>query len=174
MRLNLYEMKHLMRYEGYTSKERVDDILDKISKYGIKSLTPMEKEFLDSHKLGKEEEFHDKLAKSETETVFEDDNGLFKFEFDSCEEHGDETHYLGTLYVPDIVWSTGEKIKKIEGRLEGRLVVFSNGQISPDFYSVEKDPKSGEHYDVFEFCNGLEYELDSFLDYVISELDQKD
>ena len=29
-------MKHLMRYEGYTSNERTDDILDKISKYGIK------------------------------------------------------------------------------------------------------------------------------------------
>jgi hypothetical protein len=39
-------MKHLMRYEGYTSTERVDDILDKISKYGIKSLTQLEKEFL--------------------------------------------------------------------------------------------------------------------------------
>ena len=28
-------MKHLMRYEGYSSKERVDDILDKISKYPL-------------------------------------------------------------------------------------------------------------------------------------------
>ena len=29
------------------------------------------------------------------------------------------------------------------------------------------------NYDVFEFCNGLEYELDSFIDYVVSELDDK-
>jgi hypothetical protein len=43
-----YTMKHLMRYEGYTSKERVDDILDKISKYGMKSITKLEKDFLDS------------------------------------------------------------------------------------------------------------------------------
>lgn len=172
--MNIYDMKHLMRYEGYTSKERTDDILDKISKYGIKSLTPMEKEFLDSHKLGKEEELHDKLAKSETETTFEDDNGLFKFEFDSCEDYGDEVHYLGTLYVPDITWSIGKKVEKIEGRLEGRIVVYSNGQMSPDFYSVQKDPNNGDNYDVFEFCNGLEYELDSFLDYVVSELEQKD
>lgn len=171
MKCTSHIMKHLMRYEGYTSKERVDDILDKISKYGIKSLTPMEKEFLDSHKSGEEEKYHDKLAKSETETTFEDDNGYFKFEFDSCEDYGDETHYLGTLYVPDLKWPNG---KKIEGRLEGRLIVFSNGQVSPDFYSIQKDPKSGDHYDVFEFCNGLEYELDSFLDYVASELEQKD
>ena len=37
-------MKHLMRYEGYTSRERVDDILDKISKR-IK-LSSKEEEFL--------------------------------------------------------------------------------------------------------------------------------
>jgi hypothetical protein len=164
-------MKHLMRYEGYTSKERVDEILDKISKYGINSLTSMEKEFLDSHSMGKEEEFHDKLTKSETETTFEDDNGLFKFEFDSCEEYDDEVHYLGTLYVPDLVFENG---KRIEGILGGRIVVYRNGQISPDFYSIQKDKKSGENYDVFEFCNGLEYELDSFIDYVVSELEQKD
>ena len=169
--MSLYYMKHLMRYEGYTSIERTDEILDKISKYGMKSLTPLEKEFLDSHKLGKEEELHDKLAKSETENIFEDDNGHFKFEFDSCEDYGDELHYLGILYVPDLELENG---KRIEGRLEGRIVVYENGQVSPDFYSVQKDPKSLDHYDVFEFCNGLEYELDSFIDYVVSELEQKD
>ncbi len=163
-------MKHLMRYEGYTSKERVDDILDKISKYGIKSLSWLEKEFLDSHKSGKEEELHDKLAKEESETVFEDDMGYFKFEHSETEDYGDEFHYIGTLYVPDLEFPNGTKIK---GRLEGRIVVYQNGQISPDFYSVKKDPSSGDNYDVFEFCNGLEYELDSFLDYVVSELQDK-
>jgi hypothetical protein len=171
MRNVKHDMKHLMRYEGYTSNERADDILDKISKYGISSLTPLEKEFLDSHKSGKQEELHDKLAKSETETTFEDDNGLFKFEFDSCEDYGDEVHYLGTLYVPDLELPGG---RTIEGRLSGRIIVYSNGQTSPDFYSIQKDPRSGDNYDVFEFCNGLEYELDSFIDYVVSELEQKD
>ena len=164
-------MKHLMRYEGYTSKERTDDILDKISKYGMMSLTSLEKQFLDAHKSGQEEEYHDKLAKSETENTFEDDNGYFKFEFDSCEEYDDgEVHYLGTLYVPDLELPN---VKKIEGRLEGRIVVYGDGQISPDFYSIEKDPISQDPYDIFEFCNGLEYEFDSFIDYVISELKEK-
>lgn len=174
MRSEKRNMKHLMRYEGYTAKERADEILDKISKYGMISLTPLEKEFLDSHKFGKEEELHNKLSKSESENVFIDDNGLFKFEFDSCEDYGDETHYIGTLYVPDIAWSSGKKVERIEGRLEGRIVVFSNGQISPDFYSIQKDPKTKDNYDVFDFCLGLEYELDSFLDYVVFELEQKD
>lgn len=171
MRTKTRIMKHLMRYEGYTSKERVDDILDKISKYGMSSLTSLEKQFLDSHKSGQEEEYHNKITKEESESVFEDDFGYFKFEHKETENYGDEIHYLGTLYVPDLVWSNG---KKIEGILEGRIIVYYNGSVSPDFYSIEKDSKSGDHYDVFEFCNGLEYELDSFIDYVVGELESKD
>lgn len=163
-------MKHLMRYEGYTSKERVDDILDKISKYGMESLTDDERVFLDSHKSGEEEVYHNKLVKKESETVFEDDMGYFKFELQEVEDYSDEIHYIGTLYVPDLELNSG---KKIEGRLHGRIVYFNNGQISPDFYSIEKD-KDNEDYDVFEFCNGLEYELDSFLDYVVNELQSEE
>ena len=158
-------MKHLMRYEGYTTKERVDDILDKISKYGINSISPLEKEFLDAHASGKEEDVHKKITKQESETVFEDDFGYFKFEHQETEDYGDEIHYIGILYVPDLEFPDG---KRLEGRLEGRLVVFEDGNTSPDFFHYV----SGDvYYDVFEFCNGLEYELDSFLDYVASELD---
>lgn len=155
-------MKHLMRYEGYTSKERTDDILDKISKYGILSLTHSEKDFLDSHSSGEEEEFHDKIAKKEQETVFEDDSGYFKFEHKEIELFDDEIHYIGTIYVPDLELPNG---KRIEGRLDGKIIVYKSGQNSPDF---EKDD-----YDIFEFCNGLEYELDNFIDYVVGELEEK-
>jgi len=159
-----------MRYEGYTSRERVDDILDKISKYGMKSLTSLEKEFLNSFKTGEEEKTHDKIAKEETESIFEDDNGYFKFEHEETEDYGDEIHYIGTLYVPSLEFPNG---KKIEGRLEGRIIVYTkSGQNSPDFYSVSKKANE-DGYDVFEFCNGLEYELDNFIDYVVSELEEK-
>jgi hypothetical protein len=163
-------MKHLMRYDGYTAKERADEILDKISKYGIISLTILERKFLDSHKLGKEEELHNMLSMSESENVFVDDNGLFKFEFDSCEEYDDRVHYLGILYVPDLL----DNGKLIEGRLEGKIVVFSDGEIYPDFYSIQKDPVTHDNYDISLFCSDTEFELDSFLDYVVSELEQKD
>jgi hypothetical protein len=163
-------MKHLMRYEGYSTKERVDDILDKISKYGISSITPREKEFLDAHASGAEEEVHKILTKEESERVFEDDYGYFKFELDEIEDYGDETHYIGTMYVPDLEFKSG---KRIEGRLEGRIVVFSNGETSPDFFSIE-GKRNKDKYDIFEFCNGLEYELDSFIDYVVSELENSD
>ena len=74
------------------------------------------------------------------------------------------------MYVPDLEFPSG---KKIEGRLEGRIVVFENGTTSPDFYSVSKR-KNQDSYDIFEFCNGLEYELDSFIDYIIGELKNSD
>jgi len=163
-------MKHLMRYEGYTAQQRVDDILDKISKYGMASLRDDEKDFLNAHKAGNQEEIHNKMISNESDTIFEDDNGHFKFEHSETEDYGDELHYIGTLYVPDLVFPNG---KKIEGRLEGRIIVYSTGQVSPDFYSIKKDPHTHDNYDVFEFCNGLEYELDSFIDYVVSELDEK-
>jgi len=157
-----------MRYENYTSTERMDDILDKISKYGIDSLSDLEKEFLDSHKTGKEQELHDKLAKSEVETTFEDDLGKFTFELSEVQKiknkggELEEIEIIGTLYVPDLELSSG---KKVEGRLEGKIIKYSNGTTSLEF---EKDG-----YDVFEFCNGLEYELDSFIDYVVLEIDEK-
>jgi hypothetical protein len=163
-------MKHLMRYEGYSTKERVDDILDKISKYGIASITPREREFLDAHALGSEEEVHNLLTKEESEMVFEDDFGYFKFELSEIEDYGDEIHYIGTMYVPDLELPSG---KKIEGILSGRIVVYENGTNSPDFYSTH-GRKNKDKYDIFEFCNGLEYELDSFIDYVISELENSD
>ena len=160
-------MKHLMRYEGYTTTQRVDDILDKIFKHGIKSISSLEKQFLDAHKSGNEEELHNQLAKEESEKFFEDDAGMFKFEFDSIEEYEDEIHYLGTLTCPDLI----ENGKTISGRLEGRIVYYPETTFtSPDF-GVQIN---GKDFDSFDFCEGYEYELDSFIDYVVSELENKD
>jgi hypothetical protein len=151
-----------MRYEGYSVQERIDDILDKISKYGITSLTPLEKEFLDSNSSGQENEVHDKIKYLENDQIFEDDAGPFKFEYKETEEFENETHHIGTLYVPDLDLGNGEII---EGRLEGKIISYINGQTALEF---EKDG-----YDIFEFCNGLEYEIDTFVDYVIEELKEE-
>jgi hypothetical protein len=154
-----------MRYENYTASERVDDILDKISKYGIKSLTKLEKDFLDSHSTGGQEEIHKIITKEESERVFEDDSGRFKFEFEEIKDYVDEKHYIGKMYVPDLEFTNGSKI---EGILSGRIIAFSNGTTIPDFYS-DKDNR-----DIFEFCEGLEHELDVFVDYIIEELKNYD
>ena len=163
-------MKHLMRYEGYDTQERLNDILDKISKHGVSSLTTLEKEFLDSHSSNKENEVHDKIKYLESDKVFEDDNGYFKFEYDKTENHGDELFIFGTIYVPKIEWENGEEI---EGRISGKIIVYPNGQVIPDFEKIIILKGKEVTYDIFEFCSGLEYELDNFIDYVISELDEK-
>jgi hypothetical protein len=153
-----------MRFESYSEQERLDDILDKISKYGENSLTDLEKKFLKSWDTNTQSKVHDELKWIENEQVFEDDDGYFKFEFKEWEDYGDEQHFIGTLYVPDLEWDDNDE--KVEGILEGRIVKYENGMISPDFTN------SGG-YDVFDFCNGIEYELDSFIDYVISEIEEK-
>lgn len=160
-------MNHLLKFGNYTASQRLDDILDKISKYGMSSLSKLEKEFLAAHKTGKEQDAHDKLSKKEIETTFEDDFGYFKFELKDIhkiesEDDPEEFYFLGNLYVPDLELDRG---KKISGNLKGKIIRYSNGVISLDF---QKDD-----YDVFEFCNGLEYELDSFIDWIVSEIEQK-
>jgi len=160
-------MKHLMRYEGYTTAQRVDDILDKISKHGIKSLSNLEKDFLDAQKYGGEENVHQELNKIESERFFEDDSGLFKFEFDHIEYHNNEKHYFGILNCPDLILKGG---KSISGRLEGKIIYNTNTKMTiPDFISVF----NLDEFDIFDFCEGYEYELDSFIDYVVSELENK-
>jgi hypothetical protein len=156
-------MKHLIRFESYSEQDRLNDILSKILKYGEGSLTDLEKRFLQSWSTNTEKQVHDEIGKIETEQIFEDDNGYFKFEFKEWEDYGDEHHFIGTFYVPDLELENG---KKVVGILEGKIVKFENGTVSPDFFN-----KDG--YDIFEFCNGLEYELDGFIDYIIQEIEEK-
>ena len=163
-------MKHLMRYEGFSSSERLDEILDKISKFGINSISKEERIFLDSYKDGKEEKEHINLKFLENETILEDDSGFFKFEFRDINHYKDETHIIGIIYVPDLQFESGKRIK---GRLEGKIVVYDNGQTSPDFYVNMKNGNREIMFDVFEFLNGKEYEFDSFIDYVVGELKNK-
>jgi hypothetical protein len=59
----------------------------------------------------------------------------------------------------------------IEGNLVGRIVLFNTGDYSIEFEKTIIEKGEEVQYDVFEFCNGLEYELDSFIDYVIQELE---
>jgi len=158
-----------MKYEGYTTQQRVDDLLDKISKSGIKSLYILEKKFLDAHSNGfdKVEFIHNELIRIENETLFED--VLFKFELTDTILYGDETHYVGFLTCPDIKFGNG---KRIDGRLEGSIIVLSTGVLSPDFSKTILVKGKEVVYDIFEFCDGIEYELDSFIDYVVQELEK--
>ena len=143
-------------------------LLDKISKYGINSLTSFEKDFLDSYKEGKEEESHKELIKREIESVFVDDTGLFRFDFDSLDNFGEEWQYHGVLYLPDLRLPNGKILK---GELKGYISYYHEaGLTTPEFFYLTSN---GKIYEVFDFCEGFEYELDSFLDYVVMEIENK-
>jgi hypothetical protein len=49
--------------------------------------------------------------------------------------------------------------------MEGYILVLDHDNKVPVF------EKKG--YDILEFCNGLEYELDNFIDYVIETLEDE-
>ena len=162
-------MRHVIRYVGFSSNDRLDEILEKISKFGIDSITKEEKIFLDSHSSGEEEIEHRNLQFIENETVFEDDSG-FKFELTGIEYYECEYHIIGIMYVPDLKFESG---KKIEGRLKGKIVVYENGQTSPDFYFNMKNGSKEIMFDVFEFIDEKECEFDSFIEYIVNELKNK-
>lgn len=150
-------MNHIVRYESYSVDDRLNDILDKISKYGSLNLTNLEKEFLDSYRNGTQIEIHNKVKFLEDEIIFEDDFGNFKFEYKTSKKYKRSTHHYGTIYIMN---SVGDKC------LSGRIIEYNNGSTSLDFTSIEG-------CDIFEFCSGIEYELDSFIDYIISEIKEK-
>lgn len=155
-------MKHLIKFESYHD-EHLNQILDKINQSGIDSLSQNERDYLDAYSNDDEDKMT-KIEYEEGKRDFVSNDGYFKFTFDRCEDYGsDGCYYFGTLYCPSIEWSDSNK--KIEGVLEGSIILFPNGQILPDF---EKDG-----YDVLEFCNGIEYELDSFLQYVIDTIEDE-
>lgn len=150
----------------YSTLVKVNEVLDKISKYGIDSMTRHEKEFLDAYSTGDECDMVDKMCVLEGDTFYEDSN--FKFELGETKIIEDEIHYIGTLYVPDINFNNGITI---EGNLKGEIISFSNGTYSIEFEKNVVDIKGKKKlYDVYDFCSGMEYELDNFIDYIIQEL----
>ena len=143
--------------KDYNAQDRLDEILDKILEYDLKSLTINEMDFLNSWSLGLEEQYHIQLLLEETNIIFEND--YFKYEFIDKIIFEDEVHYVGVLYVPDLILENGNKVI---GKIEGVIISYSEGVNELEF---EKDG-----YDILEFCTGIEYELDSFVDYIISNL----
>jgi len=158
-------MKSLMLYEDFSSQDKTDELLDKISKYGILSLTDHEKDFLDAVSSGDDEVVKNKMRILSNDTFFEDD--YFKFELDDIKYKKNGIQYIGTLYVPDLE----KPHRTIEGNLKGKITLYNNGSYSLDFYKVVYEKGKEVEYDVFEFCGGLEYELDNFIDYIIQELE---
>lgn len=150
--------------EEISYQEKTDELLDKIYKYGITSLTTHEKDFLDAVSIGDDEVVKNKMKILSTDTIFEDE--LFKFELDDIKYGDDGIEYIGTIYVPDLY----KNRKMIDGNLKGKITLYNTGSYSLDFLKIVYERGKEVEYDIFEFCSGLEYELDNFIDYVVQEL----
>jgi hypothetical protein len=137
----------------------LNEILDKISKFGVSFLTKAEKEFLDAY--GQQDNVRmNKIQNEQINKRFSSIDSKFIFTLSDIEKFGEEdgTFYHGELLVPDLKLANGKIIK---GILNGHIWSINEHNI-PIF---EKDG-----YDVLEFCDGMEWEFDIFLDYVISTI----
>jgi hypothetical protein len=83
------------------------------------------------------------------------------------EDYGDEIHYLGTITCPDLV----ENGKTINGRIGGKIIYYPETTMTSPEFGIQIN---GKDFDIFDFCEGYEYELDNFIDYVVQELEKED
>lgn len=148
-------MDLIHKNNNYSSGDRLDEILDKISLFGRSSLSEMELDFLDSYASNQEDEVHALLIEVENETIFESDDGFFIFKLDEIHQLQDQIHLIGTIKVPDMIL----RGRTISGLLYGKIIIYKKNQFAVDF-------SDGKH-DIFEFCSGIEYELDTFIDEII-------
>jgi hypothetical protein len=135
--------------------DRLNRILDKIKIIGVKSLDKKELDFLNSFKNGDEEYFNKKFNSDKTQSTYISDDGFFMFNVENIEYIKDELRIVGIIFVPDLVI----KKKVIKGEIKGQIIVFNNKEVGLDFLKGK--------YDIFDFVNGLEYELDRFIDDLI-------
>jgi len=142
-------------YENHVDKEVEDlrdQILDKIGKEGIGSLTQYEKDFLNTFKNGNSQEFFNEKNKT-----FEDD--MFKFVLSNIEDYDGEEggiRFRGTM-----------EYKESNHILKGSIVETATGKIISSFRVDENETD----YDIVDPEDFGYYE--SFLSYVIDEISSK-
>lgn len=139
----------------YTNKEREDEILDKIIKYGLESVSPLEKLFLDN--INNREHYNNLIKEFESVNVFECD--LFTIEIIKVTINGNNIILLCNLYTPDLIISNNTRPGLLKGTL--RYNVISK--------RLHNNLKS-EKYNIYQFIHGIEYQFDVFLDFVLDNI----
>jgi len=150
-------MKYLKTFEN----NYLDSLLDKINDSGYDSLSELEKNWLKAHAEDKEKEMS-KIERELGVKEYMSSNNLFSFKFIDMEDYGDYQIYKGTMHVPSIEFEDG---KKIDGTLEGEI------EVRDGLYELNFEKKwNNSTYDIWEFCEGLENELNDFIYYIIDDL----
>jgi glutaredoxin-related protein len=134
-----------------------DEILDKISKSGIKSLSPKELDFLNSVSTGNEDDINDKKRYLNSKTWVDNQ---FEFTMFESKDNGDTIELMGELNLPDIKYDdTFISGKNIKGKF---IINKDQHMIIPNF---EK-----EEYEHWDFVEGLEYEFDNFIQDILDDI----
>jgi len=175
-------MKWIKLYEEFTNDSMHDMLLNSLEKE-IREIIAKEGHFSmdDYYALVKSRKLDDKMAddifhdlvgrgvsfSNGEEIVIEDEDFGLIFKFEKLQKQGEETYYWGTLYCPDYTYGGEEDEQEtIPGEIYGRFVVFDEGPIILDF----ERPNDLTAYD---FCEGMEHELDNFVEYAVDEINKK-
>ncbi|CAG7580353.1 MAG: hypothetical protein SLAVMIC_00373 [uncultured marine phage] len=97
-------MRKLFKFQEFINEEfdfqqKQDQILDKISKDGIDSLTPSELAFLDAHSKGIDdiEKAHTNIMKEEERAEGKFERDIFSFEVEEVEDYEGDKNIYGNL-----------------------------------------------------------------------------
>lgn len=152
-------MKYIKTFESFD----MDDLLDKINKSGINSLTSLEKNFMKAHSEDDVEKLKEIEIKSRAKS-FTSSYNLFHFYFNGKIMELEDNHklYYGTMTVPSIEFKNGYKI---DGTLEGSIE-YNNGVIILNF----SEYFNGNEYNIEDFCEKLINEIYDFAKDIMYEL----
>jgi len=155
IRLTESELVSLIQRMVNEAMSDIDNILDKISQDGMESLSPQEKEYLRHYsETGEYMDIEGEEESSfEGENVFSDsiDGVNMKFKYESTEDTEDEMIHSGYLEI-----NNDEFYGEIYCDLEG------------DYSSCNFEDPDGVN--LFEKYEGLEHEVEYFLDNVCDEI----
>jgi hypothetical protein len=159
LKLTESQLKYIVNNLLNEGMGEIDQILDKINKSGMSSLTDKEKKYLDHYSMNNEFLDNEELTTTKSvadqgETwVFEGQEGIpsMNFKYESTEENVDEILHSGYLNV-----NNDEYYGEIYCDTEGTYSLCN-------FESAE-----GEN--VFERYEGLEHEIGTFLSIVCNDL----
>jgi hypothetical protein len=146
-------------YEKFYNK--IDAILDKILRSGINSINNTDHKFLSAYSKDDAIDM-EIIIREENQNSFISNDGKFNFNYTHTTIIDSNIYHHGTIIVPDLLTKDDGLIT---GELDGYICVFPDKQAIPFFDKND--------HDILEFCNGLEYELDSFIDYIVSTIEDE-
>lgn len=153
----------ILEYRDYKDiTDRIDSILDKISKNGIESLSKEERALLDAHKEGGETSIKafKNLSEKDMEKTFINDDKTIKFYLKRVENTGKFSNEMRIFGTMEFIKSPNNILHDINNKMKGYIQVYEG-----DIYTSHFDYKG---YTDFDFVLEDEiYEYDNFLGEIV-------